>query len=188
MVAEPDVELRVLEPDTQHRAARYCIVFICGAAETDECIRARLPERVAGDLPGTVAGHASFVRQCDFCTAARGRLCRQLADAQTARIALHVASDAATQPFIDLARGRQGIEHACRRDRTGHHRAVGQDQHALDLPLHLGRHVQRKVGADAGCRRGGQGQERDRQRRHEEAVCGSGQCCRVSGSVKRPEA
>ncbi len=142
VVAVAYVELRPIEAGTDHRAGRDRVIGIGRGAETDEDVIARLPVRLHARQPLAVVARTVPVGQWDDCAIVRGNFGACLHQPDLAHVTVEIAADARAQRGIDAARGRQRILHGRGGDRTRGDRLIGQDQHALDLPLDLGRQVQ----------------------------------------------
>ena len=146
VIAIADVQLGILEAQTQHGAGRNGVIFIGDAAETQDDVVARLPVTLKRCLPCAVARHAMPVRQSGHGPIDCRDLGARMRQAELPHVAIQVASNAAAKHRIDSTRGGQCIEHRRGCDRPDEHGVVGEYQYTLDLPFDFGRQVEGKVG------------------------------------------
>src|SRR5688572_9491590 len=74
-----------------------------------------------------------------------------MAEAGATTEAREKAAHVAAERGIALAGAGQRVEHGGSGDRPREHGLLGEQQHALDLALDLGRQVHREIRADAAC-------------------------------------
>ena len=144
VVAIADIELRPVEAETQHRAGRAGSPFVGNDADARQHVVVRLYEALSGDFPLAVHGKTMVVGNHIRRATMGNRTCEAgMRQRIVLGIALQVPFDPHAQILVHFARFRQRQLHQRDREGSFQDRFIGEDQHPLDLPLHLRLQIQR---------------------------------------------
>ena len=151
VIAVTHIDLRPVEAEAQGRARGLCAALVGDHTGACEKVVARLHEPLSRELVVAVRFHAVGIRQRDiFRPVGECRRGAGMGQRVVPGIALEVATHLLAQIFVHLARLRQRQLHQLDGYGAFEDRLVREDQHALDLALHLRLEIQRQISAEPG--------------------------------------